>query len=173
MFIAIPCCPKPESCLASISSVNSILWALKNHNSIYIWKEYYPNARTATAVYIALQWLDSLTRGRHCSTKIGIELLVPWNHFFWQIWQLDSIISPNWRFFLPKLHWRSPDRQIGDFWAKNRQKKKYGSKCLELPNSSRNAIKFFCLSVTRARAIARARAAREKMRAIIMPNFDL
>ena len=52
MFIAIPCCPKPESCLASISSVNSILWALKNHNSIYIWKEYYPNTRTATAVYI-------------------------------------------------------------------------------------------------------------------------
>ena len=30
---------------------------------------------------IALQWLDSLTRGRHCSTKIWIELLVTFKVF--------------------------------------------------------------------------------------------
>ena len=48
--------------------------------------------------------------------------------------------SPNWRFLAQK----SP-------------KKKYVSKCLKLPNSSRNAIKFFWLYVTWACA------AREKM----------
>ena len=57
--------------------------------------------------------------------------------------------------------------------AENFPKKKYGSKCLELSNSSRNAIKNFCLNVTRARADVRARAAREKMREVIMHNFDL
>ena len=35
--------------------------------------------------------------------------------------------------------------------AENFSKNKYGSKCLELPNSSRNAIKNVCLNVTRAR----------------------
>ena len=60
---------------------------------------------------------------------------------------LSSLLFANlviWR------HWRPPDRQIGDLLAQNRQKK-YVSKCLKLPNSSRNAIKIFCPYVTRAR----------------------
>ena len=46
--------------------------------------------------------------------------------------------------------------------AENFPKKKYGSKCLELSNSSRNEIKNFHFNVTRARAGARARAASKK-----------
>ena len=63
------------------------------------------------------------------------------------------------------------NRQIGDFQAKSgafwgflaqkSPKKKYVSKCLKLPNSSRNAIKNFCPYVTRARADLRARGARK------------
>ena len=48
---------------------------------------------------------------------------------------------------IAKNIWRPPDRQIGDLaGAKYHQKspkKKYGSKCLKLPNSARNAIKIF------------------------------
>ena len=86
-------------------------------------------------------FLTNLAAGYHYITEIG--------DFKPKI-ILATARSPNWRFLAQKT-----------------PKKKYGSKCLELSNSSRNAIKNFCLNVTRARA------AREKMRAVIMPNFDL
>ena len=58
---------------------------------------------------------------------------------------------------IAKNIWRPPDRQIGDLaGAKYHQKspkKKYGSKCLKLPNSARNAkIAKNCQKTPKARS---------------------
>ena len=55
------------------------------------------------------------------------------------------IHCPNWRFQAKNYTGaRSPNWR---FLAQKTPKKKYGSKCLELSNSSRNQIKFFDLTV--------------------------
>ena len=103
---------------------------------------------------------------RTCIQKSGVFLVV----IFWPrkslLMCLGLCRTSEWWFFgpvqyrtaPPQLHCAVPHRRTVRKWAKN----KYVSKCLELSNSSRNAIKNFCLNVTRARARTYARARRAK-----------
>ena len=67
-------------------------------------------------------------------------------NFFNKFGSWIPLLCPNWRFQAKNY---TGDRQIAKlaiFGPKN-TKKKYGSKCLELSNSSRNQIKIFDLTV--------------------------
>ena len=76
------------------------------------------------------------------------------------IWRgTNRHIAINWQYWRPIFDFRLPNRHIGGFWLKKSPKwrflgqkspkKKYASKCLKLPNSSRNAIKIFECGIVR------------------------